>query len=155
MGERYAVRNLRLCTKDCLCLYVCPTGATDTEDSIIDKKKCIGCGECAKVCPSSAISMMPKKLPPQQKKEDSVTEALGILIQSKCQAEEIASEFPDALSRAIEKSCRLMGEDISRESGYMLPQSKNTKEFLESIIEYPDIPRKIVEELLSSLQFHE
>ena len=31
-----AVRNLRLCTKDCICLYVCPTGATDTEDSIID-----------------------------------------------------------------------------------------------------------------------
>ena len=32
----FAVRNLRLCTKDCLCLYVCPTGASDTEDSIID-----------------------------------------------------------------------------------------------------------------------
>lgn len=25
MAEKYAVRNLRLCTKDCLCLYVCPT----------------------------------------------------------------------------------------------------------------------------------
>ncbi len=24
MAEKYAVRNLRLCTKDCLCLYVCP-----------------------------------------------------------------------------------------------------------------------------------
>ena len=33
-----AVRNIRLCTKDCLCLYVCPVGATDTEDSIIDVK---------------------------------------------------------------------------------------------------------------------
>ena len=33
--SKYAVRNLRLCTKDCLCLYVCPTGASDTEDSII------------------------------------------------------------------------------------------------------------------------
>ena len=31
-----AVRNLKLCMKDCLCLYVCPTGATDTENSIID-----------------------------------------------------------------------------------------------------------------------
>ena len=30
MAKRFAVRNLRLCTKDCLCLYVCPTGATDT-----------------------------------------------------------------------------------------------------------------------------
>ena len=37
--SKVAVRNLRLCTKDCMCLYVCPTGATDTEDSIIDVKK--------------------------------------------------------------------------------------------------------------------
>ena len=36
MADKYAVRNLRLCTKDCLCLYVCPTGAADTEDSIIE-----------------------------------------------------------------------------------------------------------------------
>ena len=36
MKTQIAVRNLRLCTKDCLCLYVCPTGATDTENSIID-----------------------------------------------------------------------------------------------------------------------
>ena len=26
MSEKYAVRNIRLCTKDCLCLYVCPSG---------------------------------------------------------------------------------------------------------------------------------
>ena len=41
MKSKYAVRNLALCTKDCLCLYVCPTGASDTEDSIIDVCKCI------------------------------------------------------------------------------------------------------------------
>ena len=29
--KKYAVRNINLCTKDCLCLFVCPTGATDTE----------------------------------------------------------------------------------------------------------------------------
>ena len=45
--KQVAVRNLRLCTKDCLCLYVCPTGATDTENSIIDVDKCLGCGICA------------------------------------------------------------------------------------------------------------
>ena len=43
-AEMFAYRNLRLCTKDCLCLYVCPSGATDTENSIIDREKCIGCG---------------------------------------------------------------------------------------------------------------
>jgi len=44
--KKIAVRNLRLCTKDCLCLYVCPVGATDTENSIIDVTKCTGCGLC-------------------------------------------------------------------------------------------------------------
>ena len=59
-SNKVAVRNIRLCTKDCLCLYVCPTGATDTENSIIDTEKCVGCGACAESCPSKAISMVPK-----------------------------------------------------------------------------------------------
>ena len=71
MAEKYAVRNLRLCKKDCLCLYVCPTGATDTENSIIDAEKCIGCGDCAAACPSAAISMVPKQMPPQHPKQKS------------------------------------------------------------------------------------
>ncbi|HJB29561.1 MAG TPA: 4Fe-4S binding protein, partial [Candidatus Blautia faecavium] len=145
MGEKYAVRNLRLCTKDCLCLYVCPTGATDTENSIIDVDKCIGCGDCAQACPSSAISMVPKTLPVQQPKEDKVKKALRSLIQSKAQAELIASRLPDALSAAIEKSSRLMAEDLCREAGFMLPQSGNTRAFLESIRSYPGIPADVVE----------
>ena len=155
MGEKYAVRNLRLCTKDCLCLYVCPTGATDTENSIIDPKKCIGCGAGAEACPSSAISMVPKELPPQQPKEDKVVEALRGLIQSKAAAEIVASQLPDALSAAVEKSSRLMAEDLCREAGYMLPQSGNTKAFLESIKTYPGIPADVVNSLLHTIQFNE
>lgn len=155
MTEKYAVRNLRLCTKDCLCLYVCPTGATDTENSIIDTDKCTGCGACADACPSGAISMVPRKLPPQQKKEAKVVDALRGLIQSKALAESAASALPDALSAAAERSCRLMAEDLCREAGYMLPQSANTRAFLESVKSYPGIPSDIVNELLQTIDFNE
>ena len=155
MAEKYAVRNLRLCTKDCLCLYVCPTGATDTENSIIDANKCIGCGKCAEACPSSAISMMPKTLPPQQPKEEAVVEAQRVLIQSKAAAEGIASQLPDALSVAVERSSRLMAEDLCREAGFMLPQSANTRAFLETVRSYPGVPVDAVETLLTTIQFNE
>lgn len=155
MAEKYAVRNLSLCTKDCLCLYVCPTGATDTENSVIDVKKCLGCGACAEACPSHAISMMPKRLPPQQEKDEKVLEMLDRLIRSKTVSEKIASEMPGILSAAVERSNRLMAEDLCREAGYMLPQSRQTKAFLERIREYSDIPQDVVEMLLETIEFHE
>ena len=113
------------------------------------------CGVCAGACPSGAISMMPKELPPQQPKTDKVVEALRALVQSKAQAENIASQLPDALSQAVAKSSRLMAEDLCREAGFMLPQSANTKEFLEQIKSYPDIPADVVEALLHTIHFNE
>ena len=151
MAEKYAVRNIRLCTKDCLCLYVCPTGATDTENSIIDVQKCIGCGDCADACPSGAISMVPVEYPPQQPKTDAVVISLNALLRSKAEQEKIAMGLPGKLAVAIEKSNRIMAEDIIREAGYMLPQSQNTKQFLQSLLEQnqPEgFPKDVVKKLL-------
>ena len=90
-----AVRNLDLCTKDCLCLYVCPYGATDTENSIIDVEKCTGCGICAQACPSKAISMVPVELPPQQLKDNQVIEKMNALSKSKAKQEKMALEIAE------------------------------------------------------------
>ncbi len=159
MGEKYAVRNIRLCEKDCLCLYVCPTGAADTENSVIDAAKCIGCGACADACPSAAISMVPKEFPPQQKKEESVTAALKRLISSKAEQEELASSLSGPLAKAAEKSNRLMAEDLTREAGYMLPQSANTRKLLNQIEEkyakLPGFPADELAFLLKTLDINE
>lgn len=164
--KKAAFRNLRLCTKDCLCLYVCPTGATDTEDSIIDVSKCIGCGDCAAACPSGAISMLSTELPPQQKKAESVISYARKLTKNKADEEQIASAISEMvindgmyrLMTALAKSARLVNEDIMRESGYMLPQSKNTKDLLEGWVNDPPaagFPVDAAKELLKLIKFNE
>ncbi|MBQ7058370.1 MAG: 4Fe-4S binding protein [Firmicutes bacterium] len=158
MSEKVAVRNIRLCEKDCLCLYVCPTGASDTENSIIDTDKCIGCGACAEACPSKAISLVPREYPPQQPKTEEVIAALRQLVSSKAEQELLAESLPGPLAKAIQRSNRIMAEDLLRESGYMLPQSKNAYEFLEELLSYaqePGFPIEAVNELLAGISFNE
>lgn len=158
MADKYAVRTIRLCTKDCLCLYVCPTGATDTENSVIDVDKCTGCGACAAACPSGAISMIPKEFPPQQIHSKEVISVMGDLMNSKAKQESIATSLGGKMALAIEKSNRIMAEDLIREAGYMLPQSGNAHEFLKGLLEKDlgeDFPRQAVEKLLKILPINE
>ncbi len=164
--SKVAVRNLRLCTKDCLCLYVCPTGATDTENSIIDVKRCIGCGLCAGACPSSAISLVPVEYPPQQPKKTEVRAVLYDLAQSKTDGENMARSIAqntdkDGLYRlmtAVAKSERLVAEDIMREAGFMLPQSNNAHELLSKLINEPpasEFPIEAAKKLMSMIPNNE
>ncbi len=129
--ERFAVRNIRLCTKDCLCLYVCPTGATDTENSIIDVERCIGCGECAISCPSAAIHMVPYSFPRPQRKTVEVVEPMRALAASKNAQEAAAKALPGPLAAALARSTRVMAEDLIRESGFMTPQAHETVQLLD------------------------
>ncbi len=158
MTKKYAVRNIRLCSKDCLCLYVCPYGATDTENSVIDVTRCTGCGVCAEACPSGAISMVPAELPAQQKHGAEVVNAMSALFRSKSSQETIAAGLPGKLGAALEKSSRIMAEDLIREAGYMLPQSGNARRFLKSLLDRPQdgaFPRGAVEKLLNLLKMND
>ena len=158
MSGKTAVRNVRLCEKDCLCLYVCPTGATDTENSVIDPEKCIGCGACAEACPSGAISLVPKEYPPQQVKTGDVIAALRQLAGSKTEQEALASALPGPLADAVERSSRIMAEDLLREAGYMLPQSGNTRALLEemrALAGEPGFPADALELLFATLECNE
>jgi len=65
----HAARNISLCTKDCLCLFVCPTGATDTETGQIDFDRCLdGCRLCVDACPSHALYFVMDNYPEPKRK---------------------------------------------------------------------------------------
>lgn len=164
MEKEHAYRNIKLCTKDCLCLFVCPTGASDTENGQIDFEKCIGCGACSRACPSHAITMVPNKMPAQQKKSKPVVDELFKIANSKIeqikilkyQLENAKTEEEQRLLKALIHANKVMTEDIVREAGYMLPQSKNTNKLLHNLLKQDKGENKeVIEELLNKIKVNE
>ncbi|MGI6433068.1 MAG: 4Fe-4S ferredoxin [Sphaerochaetaceae bacterium] len=134
----HAARNIALCTKDCLCLFVCPTGATDTETGQIDFAKCLdGCRLCVDACPSHAIYLVYDTYAPKPAKDEKLVAALDRLLESKVKQETKASSLADTskLAKALALSNRILAEDCARESRYMLPQGEGAKDLLLQIKE--------------------
>lgn len=160
----HAARNIALCTKDCVCLFICPTGATDTENGQIDFSKCLdGCRLCVDACPSHALYLVSGKYPNPQPKTEQVKTVLLDLAKSKAEQEALAlqlgKESDDPIFRQLCKvvaaSNRILGEDCLREAGYMLPQSDAVRSLLKQLLHRHEndleFPKDAVQALLEKL----
>ncbi len=60
MPKRHAVVNKKECVACGSCQKVCPMGAIRVYKGLyacVEDRKCIGCGRCAKECPASVITL--------------------------------------------------------------------------------------------------
>ena len=161
MSDFHAYRNIKLCSKDCLCLFVCPTGATNNETGQIDFSKCIGCGACANACPARAITMVPNNYPKQQEKNNNVINALLDVAKSKIEENKIlngllenANGEEKKLLKALIYSNTVIIEDLMREAGFMLPQSKNAHDLLIKI-SHDEKVKDVANKLLDKIRVNE
>lgn len=161
MSDFHAYRNIKLCSKDCLCLFVCPTGATNNETGQIDFSKCIGCGACANACPAHAITVIPNNYPKQQEKNNNVINALLDVAKSKIEENKIlngllenANGEEKKLLKALIYSNTVIIEDLMREAGFMLPQSKNAHDLLVKI-SHDEKVKDVVDALLNKIRVNE
>jgi rubrerythrin len=110
--------------------------------------------------------MVPVEMPAQQKKAGEVVEVFGNMTRMKALSEKAASELAESatedglyrLMKAIERSERIVSEDLFREAGYMLPQSANTHALLQQLIANPpssDFPTEAAKKLLAKLHNNE
>lgn len=130
----YASRNITKCTKDCLCLFICPTGATDTETGQIDKTRCIdGCRLCVDACPSKAIFLVMENYPEPEPKNPEISEEMMKFCSRKFEEEKTAGSQESKFAQALSRSMRIVAEDCAREAGFMLPQSQKVKQLLEEL----------------------
>ena len=161
MADVHAYRNLKLCTKDCLCLFVCPTGATNNETGQIDFSKCIGCGACLNACPSRAITMLPNVMPKIQPKTPEMVNELFKIADNKIKEIQIlkgllkqASKEETKLIKALIHSNKVVIEDLMREAEFMIPESPKSHELLVRLTK-DDKVKNIASELLEKIKVNE
>ncbi len=135
----FAARNITLCTKDCACLMVCPTGATDTENGQIDKTACLdGCRLCVDACPSHAIYLVPTKTGFRPGPTGDSAEALDRILSLTAEIHHRAASAPQTSElearflKALAHSTRVLAEDCWRERGYLSIHSAPIESFMTS-----------------------
>lgn len=60
-SKRYAQINRKICVACGTCLRVCPRGAITVVKGCygaVDAAVCVGCGLCAKACPADCIELL-------------------------------------------------------------------------------------------------
>lgn len=137
-----AVRDINLCTKECLCLSVCPTGATAAAAAAgtsIDPDKCIGCALCADICPSGAISMVMVGSPARQPKApEPAFEPAEKKIAAKIAIEAApigAGEAPGELASAMGRSAQLVEDGLRSEGGFARASGDRARGLLDMVSE--------------------
>jgi hypothetical protein len=99
-------------------------------------------------------------------KDKAVIAALNALVKSKAKQERIASQIAiktddpilRQLMEAVNKSCRIMAEELLKEAGYKQPQSENTYKFLQTLSQDTSMeepPKYLVENLLAAISNQE
>jgi Fe-S-cluster-containing hydrogenase component 2 len=125
-------------------MFVCPTGATDTETGQIDAAACLdGCRRCVDACPSHAIALVLDNYPQPAAKNDKVASRLLSLLDRKfaeektAQALQAGGSSPAAalVATALARSLRIVEEDCAREADYLIPQSHAVRSLLGELLE--------------------
>ena len=89
--------------------------------------------------------MIPADYPHQQPKDETVVRKVRAISDSKARQEAVARQVAETtddpglrlIMKAVRRSERLMGEDLIRETGYLLPQSGEVRRLLEAFVENP------------------